>query len=91
MANYTIPQIPVLATQVNDTDLFEKADGPAGGQSQRVTALLIKTYAQTGVGQQSFSASGAPTTQVPANGAGTYYDKTNKILYNWNPTLVGWE
>lgn len=91
MANYTIPQIPVLATQVNDTDLFEKADGPAGGQSQRVTGLVMKTYMQSGVGQQCFSGSGAPTTQVPANGAGTYYDKTNKIIYNYNPDTPGWE
>lgn len=44
MANQTIPNIPVLATQINDTDLFEKADGPAAGQSQRVPALLFKTY-----------------------------------------------
>jgi len=38
MSNETIPAIPVLATQINDSDLFEKADGLAGGQSQRVPA-----------------------------------------------------
>lgn len=44
MANYSIPNIPVLATQLNDTDLFEKADGPASGQSQRFTGALLKAY-----------------------------------------------
>lgn len=38
---------------------------------------------------QYFSGPGAPTTQVPANGAGAYYDYTNKLTYNWNPTLNG--
>lgn len=53
MANYSIPNIPVLATQLNDTDLFEKADGPASGQSQRVTALVMKGY----FGGNSFTSS----------------------------------
>jgi hypothetical protein len=44
MSNETIPAIPVLATQINDSDLFEKADGLAGGQSQRVPASLFKSY-----------------------------------------------
>lgn len=38
---------------------------------------------------QWFSGSGAPTTEVPANNAGAYYDYTNKVTYNWNPTLNG--
>lgn len=38
---------------------------------------------------QYFSGSGAPTTQVPANDAGAYYDYTNQVTYNWNPTLNG--
>ena len=44
MANETIPNIPVLATTINDSDLFEKADGTLAGQSQRVPASLFKTY-----------------------------------------------
>lgn len=41
-------------------------------------------------GINNFTGSGAPTTQVPANGAGTYYDYTNQILYNWNPVTAAW-
>ena len=44
MANETIPNIPVLATTINNSDLFEKADGTLAGQSQRVPASLFKTY-----------------------------------------------
>ena len=44
-----------------------------------------------GGGVNNFAVAGPPTTQVPANNAGTYYDYTNKILYNWNPTTPGWE
>ena len=44
---------------------------------------------------QYFSGDGAPTTQIPAFNAGAYYDYTNKVTYNWNPTLNsgagGWE
>lgn len=46
--NQTIPNIPVLATQINDTDLFEKADGPTSGQSQRVPAALFQQYIANG-------------------------------------------
>ena len=53
MANYSIPNIPVLATQLNDTDLFEKADGPASGQSQRVTGSVMKAYFGSAVQNQS--------------------------------------
>lgn len=38
---------------------------------------------------QAFAGSGAPTTQVPAFNAGTYYDYTNAVVYHWNPTLSG--
>lgn len=44
---------------------------------------------------QYFSGDGDPTTQVPAGDAGAYYDYTNKVIWNWNPTLNsgdgGWE
>ena len=40
---------------------------------------------------QNFAGSGPPTTQVPANGAGTYYDYTGQIVYHWNPITPGWE
>ena len=35
-------------------------------------------------GVQYFVGSGPPTSQVPANGAGQYFDKTNDHRYNWN-------
>ncbi len=38
---------------------------------------------------QWFSGSGDPTTEIPANNAGAYYDYTNKVTWNWNPTLNG--
>lgn len=40
---------------------------------------------------QYFSGDGPPTTQIPAQNAGAYYDYTNKVTYNWNPTTPGWE
>jgi hypothetical protein len=42
-------------------------------------------------GVQAFAGSGPPTTQKPANGAGTYYDYTAKRFTQWNPTLGYWE
>lgn len=42
------------------------------------------------LGSQTFSGSGAPTGQSPANGAGTYFDYTNSVLYNWNPITGSW-
>jgi len=41
-------------------------------------------------GVNNFAGSGPPTTQVPANGAGTYWDYTNGIQYQWNPVISGW-
>jgi flagellin-like hook-associated protein FlgL len=38
-------------------------------------------------GINNFAGDGAPTTQVPANGAGTYWDRLNKIQYQWNQTI----
>jgi hypothetical protein len=35
---------------------------------------------------QAFAGDGSPTTQVPASGAGTYWDRLNKIQYQWNQT-----
>lgn len=42
-------------------------------------------------GDSYLAGSGAPTTQVPADNAGTYYDRTSGTLYNWNPTNQSWE
>jgi hypothetical protein len=42
-------------------------------------------------GINNFAGSGAPTIQVPANSAGTYWDYTNKTLYMWNPINLNWE
>jgi hypothetical protein len=56
------------------------------------TYLLCQIQANGGTGSggtQYFSGSGAPTNQVPTSNAGAYYDYTNKITYNWNPTLNG--
>lgn len=58
-----------------------------------VIATLLCGIAEAGGGGgggvQYFAGSGPPTTQTPANGAGAYYDYTNKATYNWNPTLNG--
>lgn len=43
----------------------------------------------SGVGG-ALNGSGPPTTQVPAGGAGTYFDYTNSVLYNWNPITASW-
>lgn len=69
---------------------------PTGMQVPVLIYLLCQIQSGGGVGGgvQVFAASGAPTTQVPANNAGVYYDYTNKITYYWNPTLPGsnkWE
>lgn len=42
-------------------------------------------------GDDYLAGSGAPSNQVPANNAGTYYDRVNVTLYNWNPTTQTWE
>jgi hypothetical protein len=56
------------------------------------TYLLCQIQTNGGSsGQQVFSGNGPPGIQVPANNAGIYYDYTNKLTYNWNPTLPGWE
>lgn len=39
----------------------------------------------------TFAGAGAPTTQVPASGAGIYWDITNKVQYQWNPNTSSWE
>jgi hypothetical protein len=72
MGNYIIPNIPVLATQLNDTDLFEKADGPASGQSQRVTALVAKAYMQSGlvIQNQTVALDGSTLVYQAAHGLG---------------------
>ncbi len=38
---------------------------------------------------QVFAGNGAPTTQIPAFGAGVYYDYGSGTPFNWNPTLNG--
>lgn len=84
MATETILQIPVVATQVNDTDLFEKADGPTSGQSQQVTALLIKSYVQTASGLQGGSgnyAGGQPSFTPAAGLLGIAVDTSNGRLW----------
>lgn len=43
------------------------------------------------VGDDYLAGDGAPTTQVPADNAGTYYDRVAKTLYNWNSTNQSWE
>lgn len=40
---------------------------------------------------QAFSGNGPPTTQIPANNAGTYFDYANQTLYNWNPSTSSWQ
>jgi hypothetical protein len=42
-------------------------------------------------GIQAFAGSGLPTTQTPANNAGTYYDYDSDTLYFWNPLTGVWE
>lgn len=42
-------------------------------------------------GDDYLAGNGAPTTQRPADNAGTYYDKTNGTLYNWNSNNQSWE
>lgn len=62
--------------------------------SQKIAVLLqmLCNIAGSGIsGQQVFAGSGDPTTQVPANNAGTYYDYSGKVLWNWNPVSSTWE
>lgn len=68
MSNATIPNIPVLATNLNDTDLFEKADGPSSGQSQRVTGLVMKSYFGSAIQSQTVALDNATTLYSVAHG-----------------------
>lgn len=43
------------------------------------------------LGDDYLAGNGAPTNQVPADNAGTYYDRVNQTLYNWNPNTTTWE
>lgn len=83
MADVKIPDLNPAALAAA-TNLFEMDDG-AGG-SWRLTAAQIGTLFKS-----QFSGAGAPTTQIPYGGSGTYWDTTNKILYNWNSNSSTWE
>lgn len=49
-------------------------------------AVIVSTGATSiSVGVSAFAGSGPPTTQTPANSAGSYYDYTGKATYWWNP------
>lgn len=43
------------------------------------------------LGDDYLAGDGAPTTQRPADNAGTYYDRLNQALYNWNSNTQLWE
>jgi hypothetical protein len=64
---------------------------PPGMQLAVLIALLDQIVTSGGPGGiNNFAGSGPPTTQVPTNGAGTYWDYTNSIQYQWNPISATW-
>ena len=74
------------------SEKFSSGVTPQPSDTER--QLLVKILnslnsGSTGSGG-TFSGSGAPTTQVPAGSAGTYWDYTNGILYMWNPVSKTW-
>ena len=44
----------------------------------------------TSLGVDYLSDHGVPGAQIPANGAGIYYDLDTLTVYNWNPTTNTW-
>lgn len=53
--------------------------------------LQLLCNASSGLTQQVFAGHGAPTTQVPAFGAGVYYDLDSKDIWYYNSETPGWE
>ena len=80
--------------QLVDQAICIDCEIPKGMQMPVLIALFAQILANGGTGGgggvNNFAGSGPPTTQVPTNGAGTYWDYTNQILYNWYPLTGTW-
>jgi hypothetical protein len=87
MSNYTIPNIPVLATQLNDTDLFEKADGPSSGQSQRFTGAILGAF----LNQMLFGTSDPVAAPTNVNKGALFFNTGNGRLWIWLPSQSVWK
>ena len=80
--------LPTILRQACEND-FDKAAEDA--VMARAILLQLLCNFTGGATQQCFASDGPPTTQIPAFGAGTCWDYTNKVLYSWNPISLNWE
>lgn len=73
-------------TLVGTLYFWNPATGFWDGTSTAGNGIIAPTQ-----GDDYLAGDGAPSTQHPADNAGTYYDRINKTLYNWNPNTTLWE
>lgn len=80
--------LPTLLRQACENNFDTAAEDAV---MARAVLLQLLCNFTGGATQQVFSGSGAPTTQVPAFGAGVYFDYVSKDVYYWNPLTSAWE